>query len=97
MLIAVETLDDALLKLYPQLLERTDSIVASRGENAEIIGVTIEIEKPRARLSRSETRGRLFSSLGELLWYFTGKNRLDFIEPYIRRYKKESEDGVSVY
>jgi thymidylate synthase len=97
MLIAEETLDDVLLKLYPELLGRPNSVAASRGPNAEIIGVTINIEKPRARLSRSETRGRLFSSLGEMLWYFTEDNRLDFIEPYIGRYKKESEDGASVY
>jgi thymidylate synthase len=58
----------------------------------------IEIEQARARLSRSEARSRLFSSLGELLWYLTGNNRLDFIEPYIPRYRKESEDrGVSIY
>ena len=97
MLIAAETLDDALLKLYPELLKRTNGVVATRGKNVEIIGVTIEIEKPRARLSRSETRGRPFSSLGELLWYFTADNRLNFIEPYIPRYKNESNDGVSVY
>ena len=97
MLFCAETLDDVLLKLYPELLGSTNRVAASRGDNVELIGVIVEIEKPRARLSRSETRGRLFSSLGEMLWYFTGDNRLDFIEPYIDRYKDESEDGVSVY
>jgi thymidylate synthase len=95
---AVETLDDALLKLYPELLSRASDVVASRGKNTEILGVLIEIEHARARLSRSETRGRLFSSLGELLWYLSGDNRLDFIERYIKRYRQESEDyGKSVY
>lgn len=94
----VETLDDALLKLYPELLSRESNVAASRGSNTEILGVLIEIERSRARLSRSETRGRLFSSLGELLWYLSGDNRLDFIEPYIKRYRQESEDcGKSVY
>jgi len=97
MRISVETLDDALLTLYGELLSRTSNVVASRGTNTEILGVLIEIDKPRARLSRSQTRGRLFSSLGELLWYLTGDNRLDFIEPYISRYRSESEDGVTVY
>jgi thymidylate synthase len=93
-----ETLDDALLKLYPELLSHGRNIVASRGGNAELLGVLIELEKPRARLSRSETRGKLFSSLGELLWYLTCDNRLDFITPYISRYRQESEDGgISVY
>lgn len=98
MRIEVETLDDALLKLYPELLSRRSNVTASRGDNTEILGVLIEIERPRARLSRSETRGKPFSCLGELLWYLTGDNRLDFIESYIPRYREESEDdGVTVY
>ena len=92
-----ETLDDALLRLYPELLSRASNVSASRGDNTEILGVLIEIAIPRARLSRSETRGKLFSSFGELLWYLTGGNQLDFIEPYIRRYRDESEDGLTVY
>jgi thymidylate synthase len=70
MFISTETLDDALLELYPKLLARfSDTVTASRGETAEVVGALIEIKNPRARLSRSETRGKLFSSLGELLWY----------------------------
>ena len=92
-----ETLDDALLKLYPELLSRANNVAASRGDNAEILGALVEIAKPRARLSRSETRGKLFSSFGELLWYLTGDNQLDFIERYIRRYREESEDGLTVH
>jgi thymidylate synthase len=93
-----ETLDDALLALYPELLSRQSNVTASRGDNTEILGVLIQIDRARARLSRSETRGKLFSSLGELLWYLTGDNRLDFIEPYVSRYREESEDGgISVY
>lgn len=95
---AVETLDDALLELYRELLSREPNVVASRGGNTEILGTLIEIERPRARLSRSETRGKPFSSLGELLWYLTGDNRLEFIEYYLSHYRDESEDGgLSVY
>lgn len=98
MRIDADTLDDVLLRLYPELLARGSNVNASRGENAEIIGVLLEIRCPRARLSRSETRGRPFSSLGELLWYLTADNRLEFIEQYIPRYRDESEDeGNSVY
>lgn len=96
--ISAETLDDALLQLYPILLARSkDSVTASRGETAEIIGALIEITNPRARLSRSETRGKLYSSLGELLWYLSKENRLDFIVEYVSRYKDETEDGVTIY
>ncbi len=93
----VETLD-ALLQLYPRLLSRENNVSATRGDNVEILGVLIEIERARARLSRSETRGKPFSSLGELLWYLTGDNRLEFIRAYIPVYADESEDdGISVY
>jgi thymidylate synthase len=98
MFISRDTLDDVLLDLYPALLERSNqTVVATRGETAEIIGVLIEIKRPRARLSRSETRGKLYSSLGELVWYLSGGNSLDFIEKYVSRYKEESEDAVTVY
>jgi hypothetical protein len=90
---AVETLDDALLKLYPELLSSRHHVSATRGGNTELLGVLIEIEQPRARLSRSEMRGKLYSALGELLWYLTAENRIEFIEKYILQYRKESEDG----
>ncbi len=97
MRIARETLDDVLLELYPCLLGLTEFVTATRGEFTELVGVLIEITRPRARLSRSETRGKLFSSLGELLWYLSRDNKLEFIEQYIGEYKKESKDGKTVY
>ncbi|WP_024512723.1 thymidylate synthase [Bradyrhizobium sp. ARR65] len=95
--LAAETLDDVLLKLYPQLLAAPLASGATRGANREILGTSIQITKPRARLSRTETRGRPFSALGELLWYLSKDNQLAFIEPFIPAYRKESEDGVTVY
>jgi thymidylate synthase len=98
MFVSQETLDDALLEVYPALLRRSkDTVFATRGETAEVIGALIEIRNPRARLSRSETRGKLLSSLGELLWYLSKDNRLDFIEPYVSRYRDETEDGTTIY
>ena len=44
MRISVETVDDALLTLYGELLHRTSNVVASRGRNTEILGVLIEID-----------------------------------------------------
>lgn len=96
MLVIRDTLDDALLDIYPELLKAAP-VNASRGANAEIVGALIEIKKPRARLSRTETRGKLFSSVGELFWYLSKNNQLDFIERYVSRYREESEDGKTVY
>lgn len=91
------TLDDVLRELYPALMEHGAPVVASRGPNSELIGMQLELEKPRARLSRTETRGRPFSALGEFLWYLTRDNRLDFIRPYIPAYAEDSDDGLTVH
>ena len=94
--ILTETLDDALGALYSSLLLQQYVIKGTRDPFREVVGVQIEITHPRARLSRTETRGKPFSALGELLWYLTRDNRLDFIRPYIPRYVKESADGLTV-
>ncbi len=97
MFIEADTLDDILYSLYPKLLASQVNVRASRGINKELLGVLISLRMPRARLSRTETRGRLFSCLGELLWYLSGSNDLEFIRSYIPRYVDESEDEVTVY
>lgn len=91
------TLDDLLRQLYRVLLDCGAPIRATRGANHEIIAVQLELDAPLARLSRSESRGRPFSALGEFLWYLTKDNQLDFIRPYIPRYKDESRDGLTVH
>ena len=88
-----KTLDDAMKICIEQIFDKGRRVVSSKGENIELIGVTVEIENPRARLSRSEMRGKLFSCLGELLWYLSGSNSVEQIEYYINNYKKCSEDG----
>ena len=91
------TLDDLLQKLLSKLLVTTNYTSPSRGGARELVGVLLELKNPRARLSRSETRGKPFSCLGEFLWYLTGDNRLDFISYYIPAYYAETEDGETIY
>ena len=97
MQISDRILDDLLRKVFRRLLASKHQITASRGATRELIGVLLKLERPRARLSRSETRGRAFSCLGEFLWYLSGDNQLDFIRYYIKDYQKESDDGKTVY
>ena len=52
------------------------------------------LTNPRARLSRSENRGRIFSALGELLWYWSGSSSTEAITYYIPRYRDDDEGGV---
>ena len=89
-----ESLDDLLREAMTAILERGEHLGASRGSNRELRGVTLELTQPRARLSRSETRGRVFSPLAELLWYLSGRNDTAFIAHYISRYAQDDEGGV---
>ncbi len=99
--IEADTLDDLMNDVFKKLVELPFDIKTTRGEengnSSEIIGVLLELKNPLARLSRTETKGTLFSALGETLWYLSADNKLDFIKYYIGRYKDESEDGESIY
>lgn len=92
-----ETLDDLMHEVLEKLFSLEDYVEASRGRMKEIFGATLLLTNPRARLSRSESKGKLFSALGELLWYLSGKNDLEFIKYYVGSpYEGESEDGLTV-
>jgi thymidylate synthase len=60
-----QTLDDVMRSVMEEILSHGDGIRASKGWTAELTGVLLEITNPRARLSRTETRGKPFSCLGE--------------------------------
>lgn len=92
--ITEHSLDGLLVALYNALLSEGAENDGTRGTNLELLGVTLRLTKPRARLSRSEDRGKPFSALGELLWYLTGSDKLDFIKPYVPLYEKEAEAGI---
>ena len=92
-----DTLDDVLLALYPAILAHGEPVEATRNPNIELTGVSLEILRPRARLSRTETRGNSFSCLGELLWYLSGSDSLEFIKRYIPMYARDSDDGVTIH
>lgn len=89
-----ESLDEILIELYDNLLKSTSRNAGSRGPTVEMLGVSLRISRPRAKLSRSENRGKPFSALGELLWYLAATDRLDFIRPYVGEYCKDAEGGV---
>jgi thymidylate synthase len=90
------TLDDVMHDVVVEVFSRGDRIYPTKGGPKgalEITGILLEICNPRARLSRTETRGRVFSALGELLWYLSGSNDAAFISYYIEEYKDLAEDG----
>src|SRR5438876_10936167 len=97
MFFSEKTIDDLLQKTFRELLKGKNKITASRGSMTELTGVLLELKNPRARLSRTETKGKFFSCLGELLWYLAGNGDLNFIAYYLSHYAQESDDGETVY
>ncbi|MEJ7776979.1 MAG: thymidylate synthase [Sphingomicrobium sp.] len=89
-----ESLDGILYKLYPAIKESGRHHKGSRGGTKELLGVSLRILKPRARISNSENRGKPFSAIGELLWYLSGSDSLAFIESYVSAYKDDAVGGI---
>lgn len=84
------TIDDLMGCIIAEILANGENIRPSKGDAIELRGVLIEIDNPRARLSLTETRGKLFSCLGELCWYLAGSKDLSFIKYYIEKYKEDA-------
>jgi thymidylate synthase len=97
MYMTASTLDDLLRRVYSRLLPSKHLIHPSRGTATELAGVLLQLTNPRARLSRTESKGRVFSGLGELLWYLAGTNSVRFIAYYLPRYRCESDDGRTIH
>ena len=76
--VSAGTLDDLLLKTFKKLLESGERVKASKGWNTELSGVLLELKNPVARLSRTETKGTVFSCLGENFLVFGQIERIKF-------------------
>ncbi len=95
--IAEDSLDDLMRAVFERISASKTEVDSTKGANAELAGVLLELRNPLARLSRTETKGTVFSCLGELLWYLAQSESLDFISYYVSRYLESSDDGVTVY
>lgn len=97
MYIKKDTLDGLLRHALEALLTEDRMITAKRGSFKEIFGACLHLTNPLARLSRSESKGKVYSALGEFLWYLSKETRLDFIDYYVPgRFQAESDDQVTV-
>jgi thymidylate synthase len=93
MYISAKSIDDLMRKVLTLLLAKEHRVKATRGSAAEELGVLLKVRNPRCRLSRTETRGQLFSAIGELLWYLAGSKDGEFITYYAPGYKKDIVNG----
>jgi thymidylate synthase len=85
--------DDLLHACLDTLIAKGEATHPSRGSALELRAVTLELDDPLARLSRSAARGRIFSPLGETLWYLSKTNSESFISYYVEYYKGRGEAG----
>lgn len=88
------TLDDLMRYVIEEILTHGGRIHPTKGAAIELTGVLLELTDPRARLSRTETRGKPFSFLGELCWYLAKTNALAFISYYLPAYEKYADGDV---
>lgn len=95
--IVADTLDDLLRMVFQKVLRDGEAVTASKGPNKELTGVVLELRNPLARLSRTETKGTVFSCLGETLWYLAHSNDLQFIKYYIGAYGKYAEQNGTIH
>jgi thymidylate synthase len=79
------------------LIESGEPIAPRRGPALELRGVRLELTNPMARLSRSRGRGKVFSCLGEFVWYLSGSADVEHVAHYIRRYTDEAEPDGTVH
>ena len=69
-----KTLDDVMRMVVEEIDAHGNRIYPAKGGKdgaVELTGVLLELTNVRARLSRTETRGKPFSGLGELCWYYS--------------------------
>lgn len=91
------TLDDILAQIYPAILKSKTRLTATKGSNSEISGVCLELSQPRARLSRTEAKGTIYSCMGEFLWYAAKSNDVNHMAYYLRRYTNYAEPDGTVW
>jgi thymidylate synthase len=94
-----KTFDDLLRATFSKIEKFGRQVLPAptKGENKELFGVILELTQPRARLSRTEDRGVIFSALGELCLYLAGSNDLSFIQYYIRRGYEADKNADTVW
>lgn len=97
MYLKARTLDDLLLKVFQAILKSKVRLTATKGANSEVSGVCLELLQPRARLSRTEAKGTIYSCIGEFLWYASKSNDVSHMIYYLPKYTDYAEADGTVW
>ena len=95
--IKADSIDDLMRQGFESLRKYGAYISPTRGKCWELAGLTLELTRPRARISKTASRGKMVSALGELSWYLSGSNDVHFMTYYSPRYNENSEDDGTVH
>ncbi|RVU76164.1 thymidylate synthase [Pantoea dispersa] len=97
LLVTAECVDDLINDVHQAILADGLSNDPTKGSTLEILGAYLVLTDPRRRISRTESRGKLISCLGELLWYLSAQNDLEFIKHFIPRYAESAESDGKIH
>ncbi|MCG6365089.1 thymidylate synthase [Vibrio fluvialis] len=92
-----DSIDDLLSHAYSYILDYGEGNSATKGDTIEVLGCELVLKNPIARVSRSESRGLIFSCLGELFWYLSGSNDIEPIKYYLPQYEQYCESNGKVH
>lgn len=94
--VEADTVDDLLRDAVGRVVTDGEENTAKRGSTKELLGASLELTNPRARLSRTEKRRRASSAVAELCWYLRGTNDGETIAFWIPMYRNEIESDGNV-
>ncbi|EKN3946276.1 TPA: thymidylate synthase [Yersinia enterocolitica] len=97
LLLTADCVDDLIIDLHQAILADGVWNDPTKGENLEILGVYLILTDPIRRISRTESRSKMISCLGELLWYLSAQNDLVFIQHFIPHYKEFAESDGRIH
>jgi thymidylate synthase len=97
-LIEGDCFDDVYTDVMLKLVENPEHVCRPRGQLIkEVLGATLVVENPRARLILCPTRKANYGfATGEFLWYWTGKEDLETMLYYSKRLREFSDDGQTL-
>lgn len=86
---------EAYYAMLNKVLQEGNNVVVRGLEMKEIIPAYFEILNPRDRLLNIDCRSNITRYIfGELLWYLNGRDDVEFISKYSKRWASLSDDGI---
>lgn len=96
--IKANDLDSLYTKIIREILNEGEITITRDMKVKEIKGVHLVLNNPRSRIiTNSNRKMDIALACGELLWYLSGDDSLDFINFYNKRYKNFSDDGKKLH